>query len=68
MNITIIDMNTDQDGAKILDKSHYEGKCVKLFQSSSRTKTKLTYKISINIKYTVWELNNLGPTLERSHN
>ncbi len=52
---SVLDMNTAQDGAKIWDKIHHEGKCVKLFWSSQ-------------IKYTVWELYNLGPTLEKSHN
>ncbi len=28
---SVLDMNTAQDGAKIWDKIHHEGKCVKLF-------------------------------------
>ncbi len=38
---SVLDMNTAQDGAKIWDKIHHEGKCVKLLWSSSGAKTEL---------------------------
>ncbi len=38
---SVLDMNTAQDGAKVWDKIHHEGKCVKLLWSSSGAKTEL---------------------------
>ncbi len=38
---SVLDMNTAQDGAKIWDKIHHEGKCVQLLWSSSGAKTEL---------------------------